>query len=290
MSEAFEELWSLWPNKSGKAQTRLAYDYIIKNHPYSSQDYIKAAKLWIEKATDFQHENQLLKNWLHDEKFIVEIDEIKSSGGFENAIKNVQMYQSAAVVVLGEWNRLRRPWWAKVDDINGRSYVVEKALRDEYFQRKWKIALAKLVDLMEYPERDSIGKIKLQPTIDWFCDAGEKTVARIIEGYYGFVKPKTVIQKFDKPDVDKDFVRDILAVTRQNIENKEIKQVVEGDWKVIKRMTEIRLTYKGVTIETKDMPLTRNDQDALYRTMVNTANNFNNIGYEPDLTVTTGFE
>lgn len=287
--DTFDELYDLFPNKGGKGPTKLAFEFVRKNHPFSGPDYIKAAELWLAKATDFQRQNQLLRNWLHDEKFLVELDEIKSSGGFENALKNIQMYKDASVVVLGEWNRLRRGWWAKVDDIEGRSYIVEQALRDEYFQRKWRLALEKLKDLMEFAERDGLGNIKLQPTIDWFCDIKEKTVARILEGYYGFVKPKHVIKTFPKENIDKNFIRDIIAVTKQNIEN-DVKQEVSGDWKVIQRMTEIRLTYKGKTIDSKEMPLIRNDQDALYRTMVNQANQFNNIDYEPDLTVTKGFE
>lgn len=289
MSDTFDELYDLFPNKGGKGPTKLAFEFVRKNHNYSSLDYVKAATLWLAKASEFQRQNQTLKNWLHDEKFVTELDEIAASGNIDNALKNVQMFKDASVVVLGEWNRLRRGWWAKVDDIQGRSYVVEQALRDEYFQRKWPYALNKLKDLMEYAQRDGIGNIRLQPTIDWFCDIKERTVARIIEGYYGFVKPKTLITEFEKPEVDKDFIRDILAVTRQNIES-NVKQEVAGDWKVIRRITEIRLVYKGVTIESKEMPLTRNDQDALYRTMVNQANQFNNIDYAPDLTVTKGFE
>lgn len=287
--DTFETIYELWPNKGGKGPTRLAFDFIQKKHNFSGPDYIKAAKVWIARASDFQRDNQTLKNWLHDEKFIDDLNDIKTSGGLENALKNIQMFRDAASIVLHEWNRLRRPWWAKVDDITGRSYVVEQALRDEYFQRKWQVALEKLKHLMEYAERDSLGNIKLKPDIEWFCDIKEKTVARIMEGYYGFVQPKTVITKFEKSDADKDFVRDILAVTRQNIEN-DIKQEVAGDWKVIRRMVDIRLTYKGTVIEKKEMPLTRADQDALYRTMVNQANTFNNLDYAPDLMVTKGFE
>jgi len=181
----FDELYQLWPNKRDKANTKLAYDYVTSKHQLSRGDYLKAAELWSFKANDFTRANQQLANWLRDEKFLVELQEIASSGGLAQALHHAGMFRDAAVVVAGEWNRLRAAWWSSVENIKDRSYLVETALRNEFWQANWSKALHIAANVLKYAARDSIGNIVLKPNLAWFCDLKENTVSKLMEGDYG---------------------------------------------------------------------------------------------------------
>lgn len=271
--EAFEALYEMWPNKGQKAQTKLAYDYVSKKFNYSPNDYVKAAQVWMDRASDFQKDKQLLANWLRDEKFIVALNEIAASGGLSNCLQSIQMYRDAAVVVMGEWNRLRRGWWAKVEDIKGRSIFVEDALRNQFFQSNWSKALQRAHRIFEYAERDSIGNCKLRPTIEWFCSIEDNTVARILEGYWGNPAPKTEIKRYPKTDLaekDKPVLSMMLAITKQNIEY-NIQQDVADRWKVLITKEEVRMMDGNTIAYTKPLPTTQSQLIFLYQDMVDEA-------------------
>lgn len=282
MSDDFEQLYKMWPNKGDKANTRLAYDFVYKKYELSGPDYLKAAELWIFKANDFLRKNQLLANWLRDEKFQPEIQEIASAGGISNALANAQLYRDVAHTVLHEWNRLRRPWWGKVEDFEANSYWCEQALRNEFFQKNWQRALAKAVQLFQYPERDAQGRQVVHPTISWFCDLKDFTVSKILEGEYGHVA-KTEIQRYsretwsdeDKREIESEFNK--FWETTLDLK----KQQTEGPWKVVMSFTKITMLYNNTTVRSEVLPRLKSDQNALHNTWLSQVETYNEMGYEP---------
>lgn len=288
-AESFDELYRMWPLKNDKANTRLAYDFVYKKYDYSGPDYLKAAELWIFKASPFQKQNQQLANWLRDEKFVPELGEIAASGGdITRALEACQLYKDLAIVVMGEWNRQRRPWWAKIEDFKDHSFVCERALRNEFFQKNWQSALAKAAVLFKYPERDATGRQVVTPTISWFCNIDERIVARIIEGDFGH-PTKTEVPKFTRDTFTPDDKVQISTLfnnfKEQFAEPNKRKPVekVDGDWRIVTSFTTIKLMYKTNVIDQQTMPPLREDQEALSQTMQAQANQFNKTGYAPSV-------
>lgn len=283
----FEELYKLWPTKGDKANTKLAYDFVLNKFNNSPRDYIKAAELWLFKASPFQKDRQTLANWLRDEKFEPELREIKQSGGLAQAIEHAQIFKDLAMVVMGEWNRLRRGWWAKIEDFDGRSYCVTVALRDEFFQKNWQRALSAAVNIFQYASRDSIGRIELTPSIEWFCDLNERNAAKLLEGHFGKAHKPTVIERLERPvfdPSDKADLRELFSLTKANIKEKaELKKQTDGPWKVRRRIDVLQLTYKGVVILEEPMPYKEEDIIAAQNTLLAQANLHNKNGYEPTL-------
>jgi len=279
MEANFDELYKTWPNQRDKAGTKLAYDFILKKHHYSELDLLKAAKLWAFQASDFQHQHQLLANWLRDEKFIEYIKTIEASGGFDKALEHAQMFRDAAVVVCGQWNRLRRNWWTTVDNIKDRSYAVEKALHNNFWQANWSRALELARNIFEYPSRDSIGNIKLIPSIEWFCDLEEQNVSKIIEGYFGKPTKKTDIPKLTRSKFSEEDWQEIKSCL-MSTKDKILK--IEA-WQVRKTFISISLCYHNTTIEAHKMPHLKDDQEAVEADLKAKAKIFNDKGYTPDL-------
>lgn len=277
----FDDLYASWPIKKDKANVKLAYDFNLKKHDYSPLDYIKAAKLWLAKASDFQIANQLLGNWLRDEKFITELDEIARSGGLEQALENAQIFKDLSTVVVGEWNRLKQPWWPGVQDVEARQHIIEKALRNEFFQKNWQKALLCARGVFKYAVRDSIGNIKLTPTIEWFCDIEQAHVSKILEGYFGKEDKPIPRANMQRPKFDHEDQTEISNILQGAIQ--QIKGEVTPNWLVKVSFTKIDLVYKGTVIQSHNLPPLKEDQEALTKTLKGKAANLNLTGYEPDI-------
>lgn len=288
-SVIFDDLYRMWPLKQDKGNTRLAFDFVYKQHGFSGPDYLKAAELWIFKASPFQKQHQQLANWLRDEKFLPELAEIAAQGGdLTRTLETAQLYRDLAVVVMGEWNRQRRPWWAKIEDTVNHSFVCERALRNEFFQKNWQAALAKAVLLFKYPERDAQGRQVVTPNITWFCDLDERIVSRIIEGDFGHPQ-KTEVPQFTRDQFTPDDKRELRSLfenfKEQFAEPGERKKIepVPGDWSVTMTFTTITTKYKNRVIKQEPLPMKNEDQQAMYDTMLAQANRFNKEGYAPSL-------
>ena len=189
---------------------------------------------------------------------------------------------------MGEWNRLRRPWWAKIEDAKEHSFVCERALRNEFFQKNWQMALAKARVLFKYPERDATGRQVVTPTISWFCSIDDRIVSRIIEGDFGW-PTKTDVPNFTKTSLSEDDKYQLAALFdnfKEQFGEPNKKKKIEptaGDWKVTTTFTSIKLSYKGNIIDQQSLPPLKEDQEALAQTLQAQANQFNKTGYAPSI-------
>lgn len=194
-----DRLLEKWPNKTGEASARKAFDVAVK----SGEDPFQ-----IEKSADLY----LMDNIGTDPDYIYRLGNFIREDHWKDTLELVsedkmKRVKKNAFELIRLWNKACAPHWCIVAEPEARLASAVKALNDKAFNKHWRESLTKASKLFKYTFRDDNPFSKITLSFKWFTDIShdKHTVLRLVEGHYGNptneVAEKTVI--FVKPDIEK---------------------------------------------------------------------------------------
>lgn len=183
--EAFQEIWSFWPNQDDKGGSMTGLKYIATTEGLSKDKLILAARCYsTEVDVEYCHR---LGNWMRDGHYL---------GWYSLPDKELQAEYSSIMKRLEDSQRLIE-YWNKCHDscdkfypclaVDDRVHLVKKAMKNKFFAENWEMALRKLFLLMKGTWSDDDPRNYIKPTVQWFCMTHSEKfhVAKILEGEYG---------------------------------------------------------------------------------------------------------
>lgn len=296
----FEEVWNLWPCKKDKVSSKKAFSWAFNQKWFKIEEIKECVKIYTLRESEFTKERQIFGNWLRENRYQDILKEVRENGA-ANIKENEDELEKEALYIIEFWNKNKRKWWSRVDDIEGRKEVVKKALRNKYFKDNWKKGMKWLFFLFKSRRYDTEYMSKIIPSIPWFCYHGEdySTISRILEGEFGnhYDRADKYGEKMEPEEGDyilNQHDLDLLNVVSVGMENRSFIQnvvmldsgneEVAVDWYVKRMERGWELKYRGHKV--KEENVNRNDLEGSYSIFLSLkkmADEYNYSRYRPDI-------
>lgn len=195
ISQIFDEVWENWLNHEGEAAAQKAVTFFLKEN--KKEDLLKACEAYrLDNLASDPSFTYKLANFLNLDHWRDVLD--------ANNLDKLRAKRDEAIEVINLWNSLARPHWIKVQSIETRIAITQKALSNKYFKEHWKEALEKATKIFAYPFREGDPREKLKLTFKWFvnCDHDKHTVLKVIEGEYGGPHQERTIKVIETKPID----------------------------------------------------------------------------------------
>jgi hypothetical protein len=185
---AFDNIWSFWLNKESEHAAKKALSVSL-NSGAKYQDIYKACRIYaLDHAGDeFTYK---LSNFLMR-------DDWKDT--LEGAdLNKLEAQRRLAIEIIEAWNKVCKPHWSKVLDIEDRIPLAKKALTNKYFADNWRESLDLISRIFKSEFNDNDNRSKININFRWFTNTqpDKHTVLKAKEGDYG--KPFRDITRTEK--------------------------------------------------------------------------------------------